>query len=147
MNYRDEVYFRSRREAEVPFPPEEFRRRLDGLRRRMQAAGVDMLYLMAPERMYYLSGYQCEWYQAQSPRQWPASSAIAVHTDNDRFILFDSEREAIVGRIFSQPPKIRGSFLAIPCGTAPNSQSASCRRRAGSRGRSAWICEATGPIG
>ena len=79
MDYRDEVYFRSRPEAEVPFPPEEFHRRLDGLRRRMQTAGIDMLYLMAPESMYYLSGYQCEWYQAQSPRQLPASSAIAVH--------------------------------------------------------------------
>jgi Xaa-Pro aminopeptidase len=101
MDYRDEVYFRSRPEAEVPFPPEEFHRRLDGLRRRMQTAGIDMLYLMAPESMYYLSGYQCEWYQAQSPRQWPASSAIAVHTDHDRFILFDSEREAILGRIFT----------------------------------------------
>ena len=31
----------------------------------------------------------------------PASPAIAVHTDNGRFILFDSEREAILGRIFT----------------------------------------------
>ena len=57
MDYRDEVYSQSRPEAEVPFPPAEFRRRLDGLRGRMKVAGIDMLYLMAPESMYYLSGY------------------------------------------------------------------------------------------
>src|SRR5215469_1359957 len=101
MEYRDEVYFHSHPEAEVPFAPQEFRARLEGLRGRMQAARIDMLYLMAPESMYYLSGYQCEWYQAQSPRQWPASSAIAVHAAHDGYILFDSEREAILGRIFT----------------------------------------------
>jgi Xaa-Pro dipeptidase len=101
VEYRDEVYFTSRPELEIPFPAEEFRQRLLGLRARMRAARIDMLYLMAPESMYYISGYQCEWYQAQSPRQWPASSAIAVHVDHDHYILFDSEREAILGRIFT----------------------------------------------
>jgi Xaa-Pro aminopeptidase len=101
MDYRDEVYFQSAPETEIPFPAEEFRDRLTRIRRRMAQAGVDMLYLMAPESMYYLSGYQVEWYQAQSPKQWPASSAIAVHVDHDNYILFDSEREAVLGRIFT----------------------------------------------
>ncbi len=51
--------------------------------------------------MNWVSGYQCEWYQAQSPRQWPAASGIAVHVDHDRYILFDTEREAALGRIFT----------------------------------------------
>src|SRR5215475_14771103 len=101
MEYRDEVYFHSQPENEAPFTAEEFAGRLDRLRRRMAASNIDMLYLMAPESMYYLSGYQAEWYQSQSPQQWPASSAIAVHVDHDRYILFDSEREAILGRIFT----------------------------------------------
>jgi Xaa-Pro aminopeptidase len=101
MDYRDEVYFHSRPENEAPFTREEFHDRLTKLRRRMSEANIDMLYLMAPESMYYLSGYQAEWYQAQSPRHWPASSAIAVHVDYDRYILFDSEREAVLGRIFT----------------------------------------------
>jgi Xaa-Pro aminopeptidase len=101
VEYRDEVYFQSRPEPEVPFPAEEFRARLTRIRERMAAASIDMLYLMSPESMYYVSGYQNEWYQAQSPRQWPASSAVAIHVDHDRFILFDSEREAILGRIFT----------------------------------------------
>jgi Xaa-Pro aminopeptidase len=101
MDYRDEVYFKSVPEKEVPFPIEEFRDRLTRIRGRMAEVGVDMLYLMAPESMYYLSGYQVEWYQAQSPKQWPASSAIAVHVNHDNYILFDSEREAVLGRIFT----------------------------------------------
>jgi Xaa-Pro aminopeptidase len=107
MEYRDEVYFQSRPEPEVPFPAEEFRARLTRIRERMAAASIDMLYLMSPESMYYVSGYQNEWYQGQSPRQWPASSAVAVHVDHDRFILFDSEREAILGRIFTVASDIR----------------------------------------
>src|SRR5262249_55646905 len=60
-----------------------------------------------PESMYYLSGYQAEWYQAQSPPQWPASSAIAVHVDHDRYILFDSEREAVLTRVFTLAQDVR----------------------------------------
>ena len=102
MEYRDDVYFNSQPENEAPFSAEEFAGRFERLRRKMAAARIDMLYLMAPESMYYLSGYQAEWYQAQSPPQWPASSAIAVHVDHDRYILFDSEREAVLGRIFTR---------------------------------------------
>jgi len=107
MEYRDEVYFQSEPEKEVPFPVEEFRNRLNRVRHQMAKAGVDVLYLMAPESMYYLSGYQVEWYQAQSPKQWPASSAIAVHVDHDKYILFDSEREAVLGRIFTDSTDTR----------------------------------------
>lgn len=107
MDYRDEVYFNSQPENEAPFSPAEFADRLTRLRRRMADAQIDMLYLMAPESMYYLSGYQNEWYQAQSPKQWPAASAIAVHVDHDHYILFDSEREAVLGRIFTHSSDTR----------------------------------------
>ncbi|WP_439817404.1 M24 family metallopeptidase [Zavarzinia sp. CC-PAN008] len=107
MAYRDEVYFESDVENESPFTQEEYDSRLTGLRRRMAAAGIDLLYLMAPESMYYLSGYQNVWYQAQSPQQWPAGSAIAIHVDHDHFIRFDSEREAICGRIFTRSSDVR----------------------------------------
>ena len=107
MDYRDEVYFDSHPENEAPFTAEEFASRLERVRRKMAESKVDMLYLMAPESMYYLSGYQAEWYQAQSPPQWPASSAIAVHVDHDHYILFDSEREAVLGRIFTRATDVR----------------------------------------
>jgi len=107
MEYRDDVYFNSVPENESPFDASEYTDRLTRLRKRMAEARIDMLYLMAPESMYYLSGYQAEWYQAQSPPQWPAASAIAVHVDHDKYILFDSEREAILGRIFTRSSDTR----------------------------------------
>jgi Xaa-Pro dipeptidase len=101
MEYRDEVYFESRSEPEPPFPRSEFQARWGRIRARMEQDGIATLVLTAPESMYYATGYQCEWYQAQSPRQWPAASCTAIHVDDDRVIHFDTEREAALGRIFS----------------------------------------------
>lgn len=39
-----------------------------------------------------------EWYQAQSPEEWPPLSGIAVHVDHDKFILFDTEEEVVMIR-------------------------------------------------
>ena len=101
MDYRDEVYFTSAVDPEPAFPEAEYAVRLARIRERMQADGVDCLFLTSPEAMFWVSGYQCEWYQAQSPPQWPAASGIAIHVDHDRYILFDTEREAVLGRIFT----------------------------------------------
>jgi Xaa-Pro aminopeptidase len=101
MEYRDEVYFKSNPEKEVPFPDSEYADRLRRIREKMGAARIDTLFLMSPEAMCYVSGYQNLWYQGQSPREWPASSSIAINVDSDKFILFDSEREAVLGRIFT----------------------------------------------
>lgn len=101
MEYRDEVYFTSAADPEPAFPPAEYAARLQRIRERLAQDGIDCLFLTSPEAMNWVSGYQCEWYQAQSPRQWPAASGIAVHVDHDRYILFDTEREAALGRIFT----------------------------------------------
>ena len=63
LEYRDEVYFHSAAENETPFSPEEFAARLSRLRCKMAESKIDMLFLMAPESMYYLSGYQAAWSQ------------------------------------------------------------------------------------
>jgi Xaa-Pro aminopeptidase len=83
---------------ELAFSLEEFQERLTRIRARMEKEGIDLLWLMAPESLYYVSGYKCIWYQAQSPKQWPATSGIAVHKDHDDFILFDTPSEAIMCR-------------------------------------------------
>ena len=101
MDYRDEVYFTSAVDPEPAFPPAEYAARLQRVRR---AARGGRYRLPVPDLARgdgWISGYQCEWYQAQSPRQWPAASGIAVHVDHDRYILFDTEREAALGRIFT----------------------------------------------
>ena len=56
------------RHKELPFPPEEFHARLARTREAMAKAGIDLLFVTAPESLYYLSGFQGEWYQAQSGR-------------------------------------------------------------------------------
>ena len=62
---------------------------------------------MAPESLYYVSGYKCIWYQAQSPKSWPATSGIAIHRDRDDFILFDTPSEAIMCRFTTCATDIR----------------------------------------
>ena len=62
---------------------------------------------MAPESLYYVSGYSCEWYQAQSPKQWPATSGIAVHVDHDDFIMFDTPSEQVMCRFVTCADDIR----------------------------------------
>jgi len=85
-------------EMELAFSQQEYDARLSAIRARMAADGIDLLWLMAPESLYYVSGYKCEWYQAQSPKQWPATSGIAIHRDHDKFILFDTPSEKIMCR-------------------------------------------------
>ena len=101
MAYRDEVYFQASVEPEVPFGEEEFAERLQRIRAEMAGAGIDCLFLTSPESLYYVSGYLCMWYQTESPMEWPPSNGIAVHVDHDRFIHFETEREAVLTRTFT----------------------------------------------
>lgn len=73
----------------------------------MAEAGIDMLFLSAPESMFYVCGYRAEWYQAQSPKAWPASSGIAVHVGSPDIILFDSTDEELMVRCETCAPDIR----------------------------------------
>jgi Xaa-Pro aminopeptidase len=92
---------------ELGFSAEEYKTRLQAIRSRMATDGIDLLWLMAPESLYYVSGYTCEWYQAQSPKQWPATSGIAVHVNHDRFIMFDTPSEKVMCRFVTCAEDIR----------------------------------------
>lgn len=83
---------------ELAFSNAKFVARLERIRTRMEHNGIDVLWLMAHESLYYVCGYKCIWYQAWSPKQWPASSGIAIHRAHDDFIHFDTPGEAIIGR-------------------------------------------------
>ena len=112
MSYRDDVYFHAPAEPEVPFGEAEFAGRLQRIRAAMDRAGIDCLFLTSPQSLYYVSGYRCMWYQAESPMEWPASNGIAVHVDHDRFIHFDTEREAVLTRTFTVSRRTPASFPA-----------------------------------
>jgi len=104
---RDLVLEHCTPDPELGFTREEFQSRLDAVRARMAAERIDLLWLMAPESLYYVSGYTCEWYQAQSPKQWPATSGIAIHVDHAKFILFDTPSERVMCRFVTCAEDIR----------------------------------------
>ena len=101
LSYRDNAIQNLTPDLEYPFSDEEFADRLTRIRKQMAAENIDLLFLTSPEAINWVSGYQCEWYQAQSPKAWPATSGIAIHVDHDKFILFDTEREAVLSRYCS----------------------------------------------
>jgi len=106
-NHRANVLEHCHPPLDVPFSREEYRDRLAKIRARMAADEIDVLYLTAPESLFYVSGYTCEWYQAQSPKGWPATSGIAVHRDHDDFILFDTPSEQVMVRFATIAEDIR----------------------------------------
>ena len=104
---RDHALEECQPEVELGFGLEEFQHRLQRIRVRMESDGIDVLWLMAPESLNYVSGYKCIWYQAQGPKQWPATSGIAIHRDHDDFILFDTPSERIMCRFVTCAKDIR----------------------------------------
>jgi Xaa-Pro aminopeptidase len=57
--------------------------------------------------MFYVCGYRAEWYQGQSPVEWPPASGIAVCADDDRFILFDIADEELMVKSETVAPDVR----------------------------------------
>jgi Xaa-Pro aminopeptidase len=104
---RDHVFTDFDPPRDIPFTLGEYQNRLDRIRSRMVAEEIDLLWLSAPESLCYVSGYTCEWYQAQSPAEWPPTSGIAVRGDSDRFILFDTPSEALMCRFVTCADDIR----------------------------------------
>ena len=98
LNYRQHTLDHCQPQMEVPFSIAEYRDRLDRVRARMAADGIDLLWVLAPQGQCWLSGYQAEWYMAQSPLKWPPCSGIAVHVDHDCFIHFDTVGEVVMSR-------------------------------------------------
>jgi Xaa-Pro aminopeptidase len=104
---RDLVISDCRPALEVPFGLAEYAARLDRIRDRMAADGIDLLYLTAPESLFYVSGYTCEWYQSESPKQWPPTSGIAIHAGRDDFMLFDTPSEQVMVRFVTVARDVR----------------------------------------
>lgn len=93
--------------VDPPFTDAEFAGRLARIRAAMAAAEIDCLFLSSPESLYYVSGYACEWYQANSPEAWWPVSGIAVHVDADDFIHFEHTQEATLIQVTSISRDVR----------------------------------------
>ena len=59
---RDRVLEQCNPAMELGFSLAEYKTRLQIIRRHMEASKIDLLRLTAPESLYYVSGYSCEWY-------------------------------------------------------------------------------------
>ncbi|MDE0045960.1 MAG: Xaa-Pro peptidase family protein [bacterium] len=86
-------------EPEIVFSLDEYWTRLRRTREAMETAGIDLLYLTAPESRYYISGFNSDWYQAQSPEDWHPLSGVAVKADTDRFITFERDVNEVLVRL------------------------------------------------
>ena len=80
-------------ESEVPFSPAEYKDRLMRIQASMEAEKVDLLFVSAPESICYISGFQAEWYQGQSPIYTYPASGIAIRLGADDYLHFDDEFE------------------------------------------------------
>ena len=98
MTIKAEVLESCYPDPEQPFPPAEYQARLTRIRERMARDGIDLLFVGSPEGLNYITGFQCEWYQAQSPMQWPGTSCVAIHVNHDRFVFFETVRELLIAR-------------------------------------------------
>ncbi|MEZ5776208.1 MAG: Xaa-Pro peptidase family protein [Hyphomicrobiaceae bacterium] len=95
------------RHKEAPFPVEEYRGRLTRIRAEMAERKLDLLFVTAPESLFYVSGFACEWYQAQSGRAFPPTSGIAIHREHDKTIHFETPSEAILTGIGTVSEDVR----------------------------------------
>ncbi len=93
--------FRAEREPSYPFPPEEYRSRLERLRARMAAERLDVLLVSSPEAMCWLHGYRSRWWKMQSPTVWPPLQCTAVHLERDPYVTFDTEEHRELLRLTS----------------------------------------------
>jgi Xaa-Pro aminopeptidase len=88
-------------DREPSFPPEEYAMRVDRIRAAMTEAGVQTLFLSAPDSICYADGYRSEWYQGQSPINpgFYPSSGVAINVDATTPVHYDDEDERILARI------------------------------------------------
>ena len=101
----DELY----PEPEPFFPPDEYGRRVEKIRQEMESAGIQTLFLSAPDSICYVDGYRSEWYQGQSPIDpaWYPASGVAINIDADRPVHFEDEDELILARITTVGSQLR----------------------------------------
>lgn len=102
------AHLEARREViDPPFSMQEYDARVLRIREAMVRARIDCLFLSAPESIYYVSGYACEWYQASSPEPWWPASGIAIHVDHDDFIHFEHTQEATLLQLTTMSRDVR----------------------------------------
>jgi Xaa-Pro aminopeptidase len=77
-----------------PFADEEYRARARLVRDQMALRSVDVLLVLSPANLYYLTGFESIWYPPRAP------VGVIVSRDDERLVFVDYERhETLVERI------------------------------------------------
>ncbi|MDX6547176.1 MAG: hypothetical protein QOG33_726 [Gaiellales bacterium] len=80
--------------AERPFSIEEYRDRARRVRDEMALRSVDVLLVLSPANLYYLTGFESIWYPPRAP------VGVIVSRDDERLVFVDYERhETLVERV------------------------------------------------
>jgi Xaa-Pro aminopeptidase len=79
--------------AELPFPEAEYRDRARRVREEMERRGVDVLFVMSPANLCYLTGFESIWYPPRAPL------GVVVARTDEHLVCLDYERhETLVRR-------------------------------------------------
>ena len=79
--------------AELPFPEAEYRDRARRVREEMARREVDVLFVMSPANLCYLSGFESIWYPPRAPL------GVVVSRHDEKLVFLDYERhETLVRR-------------------------------------------------
>jgi Xaa-Pro aminopeptidase len=70
----------------LPFPATEYRARAARVREEMQRRGIDVLFVMSPPNLTYLTGFESIWYPPRAP------VGVALSLADDRLVFLDYER-------------------------------------------------------
>ena len=72
--------------AELPFPLEEYRDRARRVREEMARRGIDVLYVMSPANMCWLTGFESIWYPPRAPL------GVVLTSGSEELVFVDYER-------------------------------------------------------
>lgn len=94
-------------ELPPPFPSSEYEDRWRRVRRELQHAELDMIFVSDPADLCYLTGYQLAWNQDAGPPEWAAATGMAIHVDHETPIFFDTADERLIGTATAHNPDYR----------------------------------------
>jgi Xaa-Pro aminopeptidase len=79
--------------SQPPFPEEEYRTRAGRVREEMKRRDVDVLFVMSPPNICYLTGFESVWYPPRAPL------GVVVSRADEKLVFLDYERhETLVRR-------------------------------------------------
>lgn len=81
---------------ELPFSQQEYEERQMRLREQMERENLDLIYLTAPDSMYYFHGYNARYYRAHGSTSEMPIAGTAIHKDYDRLMHFDYAMERVL---------------------------------------------------